>query len=798
MAKSLILDVLGTELTAPKPKSIPDKVSYPDRGNTRTLVLTDLDVYKRTSIKYKYIEKLKVQLLDNIRSEQYSQAKNLYLAARHYLQYLNRKGIDPLSKAGYRSYFSRKGYLWTLVDYGKRTKAHRFMYEDGEPLGIAEKTAADKKRLLKGYFDSVGLDVFAWDKGVKQFSLGGLPKKPTLPYSPREHTELIQKLNEMFFIIAPLLISEYKGDTSFSNSTEFTHKLVMDSLGSVNTPSGLSMLCLRNKTPRALFSFCMEIAYYIFCHYTSFNDSVVARVCRPICITKSGVEGKTSKFARITAYKGRGNKFVQSILSNEIANHEGELEASIDKRNGIAFLLMLQQLSATFNPDEKGLLIYDLDEDGEVVELTIRSDHDEVARELELFADIRVSLIERLSEALTELVQHNRVQTSKKTLTDEHYVIKHETKYYQENTNQRTLTVHRIAAAFLQCMTNDSLRTATIPLSYSDKDENNIVTVTCKDTDDKTITLRVPVQHVDAVKLIEELAFNKNPPYRLSRKPEKYTRELIDFLGTEEAKSLIRPNKRSAYLLPKGRQHETTSYNMHPVDTELLSMLGISTSYFFISLNSRRIRLTNADNEYLQGNEYSARLMLQNSKGVFESRYANGHPGLNNEITAQSIQILEEIAKGADLEMAKDIVRQDWKVDVLTFEEYLARGEPKTNPNGTHCNGKPDFLGKEHKLAEAQAKKMKVTEGDDLTCFQYDKCYECGSCKLVEHPYQIYKYISFLDSLTDTIDNNPANVDELEERLDGLERVLQENISEEVIEQALKIMEENGRYFLFA
>ena len=94
-----------------------------------------------------------------------------------------------------------------------------------------EKTAADKKRLLKGYFDSVGLDVFAWDKGVKQFSLGGLPKKPTLPYSPREHTELIQKLNEMFFIIAPLLISEYKGDTSFSNSTEFTHKLVMDSEG---------------------------------------------------------------------------------------------------------------------------------------------------------------------------------------------------------------------------------------------------------------------------------------------------------------------------------------------------------------------------------------------------------------------------------------------------------------------------------------------------------------------------------------------------------------------------------------
>lgn len=439
MAKSPILDVLGTELTAPKPISIPDKVSYQNRGNTRTLVLTELDVYKPTSIKYKYIEKLKIQILDNIRSEQYSQAKNLYLAARHYLQYLDKKDIDPLSKAGYRAYFSRKGFLWTLVEYGSRTKAHRFMYEDGEPLGISEKTAAGKKRLLNVFFKSVGLDMFSWDKGLKQFSLAGLPKKPTLPYSPREHTESIQKLNEMFFIIAPLLISGFKGDTTFSNSTEFAHKLVIESLGNTNTPSGLSMLCLRKKTPRALFSFCMEIAYYIFCHYTSFNDSVVARVCRPISITKSGVEGKSSKFARITAYKGRGNKVVQSMLSNEIANHEGELEASIDKRNGIAFLLMLQELSATFNPDEKGLLIYDIDEDGEVVELAIRSDHDEVARELELFADIRVSLIDRLSEAFTELVKHNRVQTYKKTLADDHYVIKHETKYYKPSTNQRTL-----------------------------------------------------------------------------------------------------------------------------------------------------------------------------------------------------------------------------------------------------------------------------------------------------------------------------------------------------------------------
>lgn len=730
MAKSPIFDVLGTELTAPKPKSIPDKVSYSDRGNTRTLVLTDLDVYKRTSIKYKYIEKLKIKILNNIKSEQYSSAKNLYLAARDYLRYLDRKDIDPLSKAGYRAYFSRKGYLWTLVDYGKRTKAHRFMYEDGEPIGIAEKTAADKKRLLKGFFDSVGLDVFAWDKGLKQFSLAGLPKKPTLPYSPRESAESIQKLNEMFFIIAPLLISEFKGDTAFSNSTESTHKLVMDSLGSVDTPLGLSMRCLRSKTPRALFSFCMEMAYYIFCHYTSFNDSVVARVCRPISITKSGVEGKTSKFARITAYKGRGNKFVQSMLSNEIANHEGELEASIDKRNGIDFLLMLQQLSATFNPDEKGLLIYDLNEDGEAVELTIRSDHDEVARELELFADIRVSLIERLSEVLTEVVKHNRVRTYKKILTDDHYVIKHETKYYQENTNQRTLIIHRIASAFMQCMSSDILRTATIPLSYSDKDENNIVTVTCKDTDDKIITFKVPVQHVDAVKLVEEWAFERNSPYRIARNPKgvnQYTQEDVEHAEQEKSDKPLESAKNPAYLLPKGRGQETTPYEMHPVDSNLLNMLGIDTSCFFITLNSRRIRLTNADNEYLQGNEYSARLMLQNSKAIFESRYVNGHPGFNNEITAQSIQILEEIANGADLEMAKDIVRQDWKVDVLTFDEYLAKGKPKTNPNGTHCNGNPDFIGKEHKLAEAQAKKMKVTEGDDLPCFQYDKCYECGS-----------------------------------------------------------------------
>ncbi|WP_194564368.1 hypothetical protein, partial [Vibrio anguillarum] len=88
------------------------------------------------------------------------------------------------------------------------------------------------------------------------------------------------------------------------------------------------------------------------------------------------------------------------------------------------------------------------------------------------------------------------------------------------------------------------MRTATIPLTYSDKDENNIVTVTTKDTDGKQITFKVPVQHIDAVKLVEELAFERNSPYRFARNPKginQYTGEHIDLTGQEESQRPIEP-----------------------------------------------------------------------------------------------------------------------------------------------------------------------------------------------------------------------------------------------------------------
>lgn len=63
---------------------------------------------------------------------------------------------------------------------------------------------------------------------------------------------------------------------------------------------------------------------------------------------------------------------------------------------------------------------------------------------------------------------------------------------------------------------------------------------------------------------------------------------------------------------------------------------------------------------------------------MFEKHYANGHQGLNNEIIAQALDVIELVMKGVELEDAKQKVRDNWKVEVLSFDEYKKEGKQVT------------------------------------------------------------------------------------------------------------------------
>ncbi|MBF4279966.1 hypothetical protein EAY27_23070, partial [Vibrio anguillarum] len=147
---------------------------------------------------------------------------------------------------------------------------------------------------------------------------------------------------------------------------------------------------------------------------------------------------------------------------------------------------------------------------------------------------------------------------------------------------------------------------------------------------------------------------------------------------------------------------------------------------------------------------------------------------------AQALDVIELVIKGVELEEARHKVRDNWKIEVLSFDEYKKRGKA-SNPNGTCCDGKPEFEGQEDKLAQAAAKKMGVIDDSSkLHCYQFDKCHECLSAKLVDEPNQVYKLLSFIESLIDAADLHPEN-EELDNRIESYEEIVSQNISENVL-----------------
>lgn len=98
--------------------------------------------------------------------------------------------------------------------------------------------------------------------------------------------------------------------------------------------------------------------------------------------------------------------------------------------------------------------------------------------------------------------------------------------------------------------------------------------------------------------------------------------------------------------------------------------------------------------------------------------------------------------------------------------------------------------------ASSQKKKGIIEEGQDITCYQYDLCVFCKSAKLVDDPYAIYKLLSFLDALSEAIDQYPERASVIQLKINRFQANL-DGLPLETVEQAEDLLEEKGRYPLF-
>jgi hypothetical protein len=718
-----------------------------------------------------------------------SSIRSKLAALKFYIFFCDHCKLDPFSMAGYLSYAGNSGELWRLVSIGNEPKTYDFEHHDGEEVGLAEVTAANKKVFIDILLTALDFDVSEWQATIKPFS-SMLIEPVTQPYTSSEWFALVRKTQLFFFSTATQLIA-FKKENPEAPPPEYLKDIVV---GKEDDRDIKITLGVQSRNGAATpFNQCMAAAYSLFAYYTAFNDTVIQDVRHPIKVVTSKVEGRTTKIAQVRAYKGRSSKDVKALFSGlEETSHPeasdesaGFIVADIDKRDkvgskdGIIFLQTLELLSKTYSDNPYDTLIYFLNAKGKKAKVSVSGALELLSQNLNLLSSRKGELTEHLVKTYTEVVEKAMMTTYKWIqLEDGSRVMNRKTSAITEKT--LTSRAPRIAYALLSCMTDISLHNALIPLSYSEKDSNGDITVSLKYVGGLQGKFVIAAKYKPTLQLIERYAATRNP-----------------LSNGDGSRSSTRP----AFLLPLGAKSVTYQWleGEVPISTKLLRLCGIRHGDYFLNITSSRIRVTHSDLEYRpEENGLTAQKILQHNIDTADKRYRNGHPVSNNKQISQGLMVLSHIASGKSRNEATEVVKQKLKIPVMEYEVWKNRNQP-TNPNGISCNGEIDLASEKdwhyaaHKFAIG---KGIIEEGQDITCYQYDLCVFCKSAKLVDDPHAIYKLMSFLDVLSEAIDQYPERASVIQSKIERFQAHI-DVLPLKTIEEAEALFEEKGRYPIF-
>ncbi|MDW1764607.1 hypothetical protein R7E79_19950 [Vibrio sp. Vb2135] len=727
---------------------------------------------------------------DNQTSESYIRTK--LHALKQYIVFCDFKKLDPFCQAGYISYVGNTGELRRLVEAAHEQKKYQFQYYDGEEAGLLESTAFSKKLCLDSLLSVLDFDVSSWQATIKPFSQERIDSS-TQPYSDDEWHALIRRTQLFFFSTATQLIA-FKDENPEAKLPDSLDGIVVDR----NNDRSITIDLKGDKGAGTPFNQCMAAAYCLIAYYTAFNDTVIKDLRHPIKVVTSKNEGRTSKTIQVRAYKGRSSKDVKALFVDSLesshpeasGNGVGFIVADINKRekfgsvDGVSFLQTLETLSKAYSDDPFDTLIYFLNSEGEKAKVSIEHALMKLSWNLNLLSDNRNELTNHLVKTYTDIVEHQKIYSFKwgKREDNARFMKKESIALSKKGVTHRAVP---IAYAALSCMTDAPLRNALLPLQYSDKDSNGSITVSFKYVDGSEGQFTIAAKYRSFLQLVERYAETRSLPSR------------ENLAGTARGTQSVRP----CFLLPLGSKSTTAQWNegQVPISTYLLSQCGIGYGDYFLNITSGRIRATHSDLEYKpEERGLTAQKILQHSIDMADKRYRNGHPVSNNKQLSQGLMTLVHIASGKTRSEAIESVKKALEIPILEYETWKKRNQP-TNPNGISCDGVIDLVSEKdwhyasRKFAE---EKGFITEGQDITCYQYDLCIFCKSAKLVDDPYAIYKLLSFLDVLSEGIDQYPERAELLQSKIERFQVHL-DDLPLETIEKAEDLFDKKGRYPLF-
>ncbi|MDD1827410.1 hypothetical protein LRP52_35095 [Photobacterium sp. ZSDE20] len=711
---------------------------------------------------------------------------------KFYISYCDFNKLDPFSEAGYLSYFGNAGRLWHLVNTANEPKAYSFQYHNGEEAGFLESTAFWKKSSVDNLLPALDFDVSALQATIKPFS--GVSEAVTQPYTSSEWRALVRRTQFLFFSSATRLIA-FKEENPEAPPPTHLKDVVVERINGRDITIVLGGGSKSSKSGGAsdAFNQCMAAAYTLFAYYTAFNDTVIQDVRHPVKVVTSRVEGRTSTTAQVRAYKGRASKDVKALFTGtdenshpEASNEDaGFVVADIQKRDrvggadGITFIRTLELLSKAYSKDPFDTLIYFLDEHGEKAKLSVNSALEILSKNLTLLSSSRADLTDHLVKTYTDIVENQKSATFKWTMQEGGGRVMN---IQVSELKKRTLCNRAtpIAYAALSCMTDASLRNALIPLNYSEKNPDGDIAVSFKYVDGTEGKFTVSAKHRHFLDLVEQYAATRNP--------------IPKGKGS-------RRSRRPAFLLPLGAKSGTYQWpeGTTPISFALLRQCGISYGDFFLNITSGRIRVTHSDLEYKpEESGLTAQKILQHNIDTADKRYRNGHPLSNSKQISQGLMALSHIASGKTRNEATEVVKKELKIPVLEYEVWKKRNRP-TNPNGISCDGEIDLVSeKDWHYSARKFAKMRgiIAEDQDISCYQYDLCVFCKSAKLVDDHYAIYKLLSFLDTLSEAIDQYPERASVIQSKIERFQTHI-DDLPLGTIEKAETLLEEKGRYPLF-
>jgi hypothetical protein len=694
-----------------------------------------------------------------------------FTRGKNYIKFCDTANVDPFSRNGYRSYVGEHGELRRLVKKANTPKPYMFLYEDGEHVGVKESSALGMALAAKDFLKWACIYQEGWGLDASDFVAEDVP---VAPYDERELDISLTRLQLFYYSITSSLVAlknSYPESAPPDSLIAVVDKDDQDSLVEVE-------IAIESRTkikPNSLqlsapFNRAMQAGYFLFSYYTSFNSSTIFDVKHPIDFLTEKKEGRTLKYASVRGYKGRANKEVSSTFTDQIDLDDTEtygndeyVTAEVDKKDGIKFIKSLIELSKLYNPGNNQYLFYQLDQSQNVRPIGPYIGKNTLPYLLGLYSSQRKPVADYLIKLFYLAENENKrveVDLSQGIVSNKIVDVK--------SVQTKKIYLDRVAYAAVRSLTDIDLKDIIVPIKHGDIDADGMVTLSLKYKNGCSAELVIDSEYQSFFESLECRALNYKTP------------------------------KSDCYLFPLG--HKGSLYQWRGLEltkSSFLRKLGIGKGDYFLSLTAMKFRSTTSNNYYDPNDSgYSvSKHILQNTINTLHKHYVNGHPAQNKIITSQAIHILENWSETGDIQESKANIKAKLNIPVLEYDEWKRLRIP-TNPNGFLCTGEPTpEIEKQHKHSERFSRKL-LDNNANISCYQFDKCIECSSSKLVDEINSAYKLLSFIDLIEESSERIPERSEEFMLKANQLREVAEENLSKAVLEAAEDKLMNEGRYFL--